>query len=84
MQHDNSISVIRVTAMLMIVFYHCLCYNAGIWHFHNPIVYSPVELAIAHNIATIGLDTFVFISGLLYYRINQTGKYNNWSLFFEE
>jgi hypothetical protein len=83
MQHDNSISIIRVTAMLMIIFYHCLCYNAGIWPFHNPIVYTSLEIAVIHNIATVGLDAFVFISGLLYYRIDQTGKYNNNGLFLK-
>ena len=77
-QHDNSISIIRVTAMMMIVLYHCLCYNAGIWTgFDNVITYRPIAVATIRNIAYVGLDAFVFISGLLYYRISTTGKYKN-------
>lgn len=78
MKHDDSISIMRVSAMLMIVFYHCLCYNAGVWSgFNNPVQYNPIAVAGIHNIACVGLDAFVFISGLLYYRISTTGKYDN-------
>lgn len=84
LQHDNAISVIRVTAMMMIVLYHCLCYNAGIWTgFDNAITYNPITVAIIHNIAYVGLDAFVFISGLLYYRISKTGRYDNEKAFLK-
>ena len=83
-QHDNSISVIRVTAMMMIVFYHCLCYNAGIWDsFNTSIHYNSIIIAEIHNIACVGLDSFVLISGMLYYRIGITGKYDNLKLFLK-
>ena len=82
MRHDDSISVMRVSAMFMIVLYHCLCYNTGVWSgFDNPIQYYPIAIAGIHNIAYVGLDAFVFISGLLYYRIGLTGKYDNTRLF---
>ena len=77
MDRDNSISVIRVTAMMMIVLYHCLCYNAGTWEMGLRIEYSPLLTAIVRNIATVGLTAFVFISGLLYYRIEEMGRYND-------
>lgn len=77
MKHDNSISVIRVIAMIMIVLYHCFCYNAGIWSFGGPITYNDFGLAIIRDLSLLGLNFFVLISGLLYYRIEETGKYNN-------
>lgn len=65
--------------MIMIVLYHCYCYNAGIWGAFedHPITYSPEEVAIIRNFAYMALNSFVFISGLLYCRIGTTGKYNN-------
>lgn len=79
MNRDFSISAIRVLAMLMIVFYHCLCYNLGVWPwFENEgCVYSPLEAAFIRNIVCVGLDAFVFIAGMLYLRIGITGKYDN-------
>lgn len=74
MKHDNSISVIRVTAMTMIVLFHCLGYNTGIWH--DTPVYDPITCFSFRCISNVGLDAFVFISGLLYYRIFVTGKYD--------
>lgn len=72
----------RVTAMLMIVLYHCLCYNAGLWSsFDNQIQYGPIAVAGIYNVAYVGLETFVFISGLLYYRIGETGKYDDIKIF---
>lgn len=79
MKRDYSISIMRVFAMLMIVYYHCLCYNLGawVWFENSHSVYPPLESAFVRNIAYVGLDAFVFISGLLYCRIGSTGKYNN-------
>lgn len=79
MERDYSISAIRVFAMPMIVFYHCLCYNLGVWSWFENVgsVYSPLEAAFIRNIAYVGLDAFVFISGMLYLRIGNTGKYDN-------
>lgn len=75
--HDNSVSVIRVSAMVMIVMYHCLCYDAGIWDMGQLDMYSLEATAIIKNISIVGLNTFVLISGLLYYRLNEAGRYNN-------
>ncbi len=62
----------------MIVFYHCLAFNAGVWgNFGNPIAYSQFALPVIYNIAYVALDMFVLISGVLYYRIGQTGKYDD-------
>lgn len=77
MKHDNSISVMRVAAMIMIVAYHCFCYNAGIWDFSNPITYNGVGLAVINDLRLLGLNFFVLISGMLYSRIEATGKYND-------
>lgn len=78
MKRDFSISAIRVFAMLMIVFYHCLCYNLGVWPWfeNDGSVYSPLEAAFIRNNAYVGLDAFVFIAGMLYLRIGNTGKYD--------
>lgn len=83
MKHDNSISVIRVASMLIIVAFHCLCYNAGIWNLGNPITYNGLGLAIISDLRLIGLDFFVLISGVLYCRIEATGKYDDTKLFLD-
>lgn len=78
MCRDYSISILRVTATLMIVLYHCLAFNAGVWgSFDNPIVYNQYALPVIYNIAYVALDIFVLISGVLYYRIGKTGKYDD-------
>lgn len=62
----------------MIVLYHCLAFNAGVWgNFGNPIAYSQYALPVIYDIAYVGLDIFVLISGVLYYRIGKTGKYDD-------
>lgn len=78
-RHDYAVSFIRVIAMILIVFYHCLAYNNGAWtaSFGNTPTYGPVMRAINGNIVTIALDAFVLIAGLLYYRIAATGKYDD-------
>lgn len=78
-RHDYAVSFIRVLAMILIVFYHCLAYNNGAWtaSFGNTPTYGPVMRAINSNIVTIALDAFVLIAGLLYYRIAATGKYDD-------
>lgn len=79
---DNSISVMRVSAMIMIVLYHCLAYNIGNWiEFGETRTYSSFVSAAIHNVAYVALDAFVFISGLLYCRIGATGRYDDTSGF---
>ncbi len=79
--HDYSVSVIRVLAMMMIVMYHCLCYNAGVWGMNQVDLYSQEITAIIKNISTVGLNAFVLISGLLYFRFNEAGRYGDTSSF---
>lgn len=78
MRFDTSISVIRVLAMLLIVLFHCLAFNCGGWsEFGNQIVYGKFVIACNRNLSYLGLNSFVFISGLLYFRINAEGKYSS-------
>ena len=76
MQRDYSISILRVLAMVLIVFYHCFCYCSGSWGYPDATIqfYAP----FIHEVASLGLDTFVCISGFLYFRIlRTTNKYDN-------
>lgn len=84
MQRDFSISFLRVTAMIIIVFYHCCCFNVGIWDFCETVSYSKPIVGLIKNLAYVGLFTFVFISGMLYHRIStRTQKYDNTFLFLK-
>ena len=76
MKKDDAISIIRVSAMIMIVIFHCFCYNAGIWGIGNPIYHSRF-IAVIKDFSYVGLNLFVLISGLLFSRIEATGKYND-------
>lgn len=68
--------------MIMIVLFHCLAFNAGGWQeFHNQVMYGDLLISCNRNISYVGLNAFVFIAGVLYYRINRTGKYDNTRLF---
>ena len=85
MRFDYSISEIRVSAMLMIVLFHCLAYNCGGWpEFGNSILYGNFVVACNRNLSFVGLNAFVFISGLLYFRINKEGKYASTCLFINK
>ena len=79
MKFDYSISIIRVLAMVAIVSYHSFCYNIGVWSnvFGQPIVYGELLSALFGTLVMIALNAFVFISGLLYYRISLTHKYDD-------
>ncbi len=64
--------------MLLIVLFHCYCYNIGIWPFLREIS-QPHNYFISPRIfSKIGLSLFVIISGYLYgHGIFQLSKYNN-------
>lgn len=82
-KRDNIITLIRDISMILIVFYHCMCYTVGIWDF-NPIPKSPFG-SIAGFIANLGLTFFVLISGFLYETISsQQNVYVNNTLFVKK
>lgn len=59
------VSVLRVCSMLLIVLYHSMCYYTGTWwYLCTDIV--PLWKLLSPPTVTIGLTTFVFISGFLY------------------
>lgn len=85
MKFDYSISIIRVLAMFAIVLGHCLCYNIGTWsnRFGQPVVYGELTRALIGVVFMLALNAFVFISGLLYYRISLTHKYDDTKKFIK-
>lgn len=56
----------RVVAMLMILLFHCFCYNLGIWSNLPSLQYPHSYLMSPVILSTIGLSVFVIISGYLY------------------
>lgn len=85
MKFDYSISIIRVLSMIAIVLGHCLCYNIGTWsyRFGQPVVYGELTRALIGVVFMLALNAFVFISGLLYYRISLTHKYDDTKKFIK-
>lgn len=73
---DFSISLIRVSAMIFIVLYHCLCFY-GIWGFETSedIIYGNID--VWKFFCTIALNVFVFISGFLFASLYRQGKYKD-------
>lgn len=63
---DNAVQQIRVSAMVFIVLYHCVCYY-GIWRFQDTVKYGHIEYW--RSACYFALNAFVFISGLLYARL---------------
>lgn len=63
----NSITILRVMAMIMVVFYHCICCY-GIWK-GTPFfsgVYIDIWTKIAVYLNYIHVPTFFLISGYLF------------------
>lgn len=80
---DYSISFIRVTAMLMIVLHHCMCYDAGLWEYGQDTIYGTWGVAFVTGLRYMALYAFMFISGFMYYHIlSTTHKYDSMSPFF--
>lgn len=73
---DYAIQKIRVWAMIFIVFYHCLCFY-GIWDFEPSQKVAYHHIDVWRFCCTVALTAFVFISGFLFARIYQTGKYQD-------
>lgn len=79
-KRDNILTLIRDISMILIVFYHSMCYTVGIWGL-NPQPQSSYG-AVAGFIANLGLTFFVLISGFLYETISSQSKdYNSNKLF---
>lgn len=81
----NDISVLRCCAMLMIVFYHCIC-PYGVWtdasysvDFHVPL--WDVFLDLMRN---IHLPIFFVLAGYLYGYKRYMGGYNNFVKFIQK
>lgn len=65
---DIAIQQIRVAAMLIIVFYHCVCYY-GIWDAKFPEALRFDTIEYWRALCNVALNAFVFISGLLYAKL---------------
>jgi len=66
MEKNYVVVYFRVIAMLMIVIFHCYCYNFGVWPF---LISSPPPYDYSFSpliFSTLGLSIFVIISGYLY------------------
>ena len=63
----NDISILRVSAMLMVVFYHCLC-PYSIWDGTDFYIgfHVPIWDVVDGMLAQIHLPIFFLISGYLY------------------
>ena len=83
LKHDRllNISIFRVISMLLIVLYHCMCYNAGIWNYPS-VEPDNVIYILAQIIVYLALPFFFFISGYLYsYIYIYKNGYRNWRKF---
>ena len=79
-KRNNILTLIRDISMILIVFYHSMCYTVGIWGL-NPLPQSSYG-TVAGFIANLGLTFFVLISGFLYETISsQSEDYNSNKLF---
>lgn len=83
-QYFNDISVMRVMAMLMVVFYHCLCLYS-IWDGTDYFIGFHVASwdIVDGMLAQIHLPIFFLISGFLFGVKRNVGGYNNVSKFIQ-
>ena len=85
MKKNSVVVYFRVIAMLMIVIFHCYCYNFGVWPFliGSPFPYNYSFSPLIFSIS--GLSIFVIISGYLYgFGFFHLFKYKNNSEFFKK
>lgn len=72
-----SISFMRVCAMLLVVYYHCICFYTGNWKIHGALQ-RPDYNDIAFCLNCVHMPAFVYISGFLYaYLYLYKGKYRD-------
>lgn len=74
-----NISIVRVMACIMVVFYHCICPYTPMWHAEEPL---PMYTFIGRILHAIDMPCFFLISGYLYgLSYLQYNKYENSLLF---
>ena len=76
-KRNTAISIIRVMSMIIIVAYHCMCYNAGIWARYSCNNVNENIAVVAKIFVSIALPMFFFISGYVYSLNIHEGKYKN-------
>lgn len=82
-QYYNDISILRVSAMLMVVFYHCLCPYTTIWE-GSPYGVGfqvPIWQSIDMMLGQLHLPIFFLISGFLYGCKRIRGGYSDFRQF---
>ena len=71
------ISLLRVLSLIMIVFYHSICYYAGLWWYLRTNI-VPIWSFLALPIVETGLTCFFYISGFLFgFRMLKNNKYTD-------
>lgn len=71
------ISVLRVSAMILVVFYHCLCGYSDIWSGGVKWQTVPMLNDIACFVRYFHMPLFIIISGFLYSYLFERGRYVN-------
>lgn len=81
---NHSVSILRVMAMLTIVFYHCLC-PYGIWKAMCSDITPYDNIEGCRAVCNVALHTFVLISGYLYASLYiNKGKYREYIPFTKD
>lgn len=79
---NQSISHMRVCAMLLVVYYHCICFYTPVWDLPGALQ-VPIYESMAFSLNAIHMPAFVYISGFLYaYLYLYKGKYHDGVLFY--
>lgn len=80
---SDNLTLYRVIAMTMVVFYHCTCYYASpTWPFgEGP--YNSIMKVLTTLMGGIHMPVFVFISGYLYWGLKHKGHYDSLLLFYK-
>lgn len=69
------VSYFRVTAMIMVIIYHCLCYY-GVWA--DSSIINPIYVGLCKFMNSIDMPVFFIISAFLYTeKLLNTEEYNN-------
>ena len=66
MNKNYAISILRAIALLLIVFHHSFCYNAGLWNNRFPNTLGHQYTPFIDAISFIGLFLFTYISGYIF------------------
>lgn len=78
------ISYMRVCAMILVVFYHCICCYSGIWQgFDFGASIIPFYEIIGNLLVNFHLPLFTIVAGFLFQHLKQKGYYTDKRLFLE-